>query len=366
MQGSKLTRSSKKDVTDLPHDWTSERFTVVDAGSSRIALQDAVHNRFVAKGASSAHRNADKLPNWGSLKFEVYPAGNGEIVLYNKLHNKMLRMSGSKVDMSKSKKPGDLPDTWTWERFRVVRVKPYLQPGSTVALWCKHHRRYVKMNPGSNPGSFLLARARASYANHTQNDTLIQFPAFKFTFPKITDIVKKAAEEAKKTATKVTTSTKTPKPKVAKAVPKDGRIVRSSERSGDGIPDSWKWERFTVVDAGNGQVAFHNSMHNRFMKMTWDKKMVVSKAKTVDALPSTWTAERFTVVPAGKGEFVFHNSLRNRMIRMTKSEVDASGKKSPQSLPKSWKSERFQLVPAKPYLQPGTIVFLISHPEKGS
>ncbi|CAE7564912.1 unnamed protein product [Symbiodinium sp. CCMP2592] len=359
MQGSKLTRSSPKEVTDLPDHWTSERFTVVDAGSNRIALHNAVHNRFVAKGASSAHRNVDKLPDWGSIKFEVYPAGNGEIVLYNRLHNKMLMMSGSKVEMSRSKKPEDLPDSWTWERFRVVRVRPYLQPGSTVALWCKHRSRYVKMNPGSNPRSFLLARA--SYANHTQNDTLLQFPTFsipKFTFPKITDIVKKAAEEAKKTATKVTTTTNT-QPKVAKkVVPKDGRIVRSSTRSGDGIPDSWKWERFTVVDAGNGQVAFHNSMHNRFMKMTWDKKMVVSKPKTVDALPGTWTAERFTVVPAGDGQFVFHNSLRNRMIRMTGSEVDASGTKSPQDLPKSWKSERFQIVPAKPYLQPGTIVAL--------
>ena len=33
----------------------------------------------------------------------------------------------------------------------------------------------------------------------------------------------------------------------------------------DGLPRGWYWERFVVVDAGNGEIALHNSAHNRFL-----------------------------------------------------------------------------------------------------
>ena len=32
----------------------------------------------------------------------------------------------------------------------------------------------------------------------------------------------------------------------------------------DQMPWGWSWERFTVVDAGNGQIALHSAYHNRF------------------------------------------------------------------------------------------------------
>ena len=31
--------------------------------------------------------------------------------------------------------------------------------------------------------------------------------------------------------------------------------------------EEWTWERFTVVDAGNGEIALHNTFHNRFVRM---------------------------------------------------------------------------------------------------
>ena len=37
------------------------------------------------------------------------------------------------------------------------------------------------------------------------------------------------------------------------------------EMNGNGMPDSWTWERFTVIDAGRGQIALHNAQHNRFL-----------------------------------------------------------------------------------------------------
>ena len=35
-------------------------------------------------------------------------------------------------------------------------------------------------------------------------------------------------------------------------------------------PKEWTWERFTVVDAGNGEIALHNTWHNRFVRMNTD------------------------------------------------------------------------------------------------
>ena len=40
------------------------------------------------------------------------------------------------------------------------------------------------------------------------------------------------------------------------------------------LPFHWTYERFIVVDAGGGKVAFHNSVNNRFIKM--HNKMMLS------------------------------------------------------------------------------------------
>ncbi|CAE7485079.1 unnamed protein product [Symbiodinium natans] len=311
IDGERLTHSPTKDAVDLPSDWVSERFSVVDAGHGRIALHNAVHNRFVGRNKASPHRLPDQLPgDWHSEQFDVFPAGNGEITLRNRAN-------------------------WNTERLRVVHVKPYLEPGSTVALWCKAHGRYVKMGSG-NPSSFLLARE-----NHTGNETWPTPMLNRFR-----NALKTASRQMKHAGEQV----------VAKI--SGGRIFRSPERGSSGIPDDWVSERFTVVDAGNGQVAFHNSKYNRFLKMTHDGKMQVSPHLNVDALPSNWASERYTVVPAGGGQFAFHNSAHNRIIRMSGSEVDASPHRSPQDLPATWLWERFQVVPVKPYAPPGAIVAL--------
>ena len=58
-------------------------------------------------------------------------------------------------------------------------------------------------------------------------------------------------------------------------------------------------ERFTIVDAGAGQVAFHSKRNNRFVKM--DKDSINGTGwggcgcRDVDSLPHSWAGERFTV-----------------------------------------------------------------------
>mmetsp|Transcript_13300 Transcript_13300/g.32058 ORF Transcript_13300/g.32058 Transcript_13300/m.32058 type:complete len:407 (-) Transcript_13300:466-1686(-) len=64
--------------SELPHFWDSERFTVVDAGNSKVALHSHSHNRFMRLdnrenvNALGGPRDVDSLPDcWGSERFRV-------------------------------------------------------------------------------------------------------------------------------------------------------------------------------------------------------------------------------------------------------------------------------------------------------
>jgi len=94
-----------------------------------------------------------------------------------------------------------------------------------------------------------------------------------------------------------------------------------------------------VFDAGNGQIAFHNSVHNKFIQMS-DSDLASSPAAST--LATSWTSERFTVVDAGNGKFAFHNSLRNRFMNMGDSDMGVSAVSA--TLPTTWDSERFSIV----------------------
>ena len=93
------------------------------------------------------------------------------------------------------------------------------------------------------------------------------------------------------------------------------------------MPDWWTFERFTVVDAGNGQIALHNALHNRYVKMGPNGDMTVSPVRNLhDPFPHDWFSERFTVLSAHDifdGVIGLHNSAHGRMLRMTALTVDA-------------------------------------------
>ena len=42
----------------------------------------------------------------------------------------------------------------------------------------------------------------------------------------------------------------------------------SMQIAADQLPNNWEWERFTLVDAGNGEVALHCKAWNRFVRMS--------------------------------------------------------------------------------------------------
>jgi hypothetical protein len=114
----------------------------------------------------------------------------------------------------------------------------------------------------------------------------------------------------------------------------------------DDLPEEWDSERFTLVDAGNGEFALHSATHKRFVRMvdaTVDSK---GGEKAADELPRGWVCERFTIVDAGGGLIALHSKNNNRFIKMDGWDVNGKGwsgcgRRDAGSLPSSWDSERF-------------------------
>lgn len=61
------------------------------------------------------------------------------------------------------------------------------------------------------------------------------------------------------------------------------------------LPNDWTWERFQVVEQGDGVVALYNPRVRRFLRMT-NKGVCDGSVAASATLPSAWTWERFRVV----------------------------------------------------------------------
>ena len=75
---------------------------------------------------------------------------------------------------------------------------------------------------------------------------------------------------------------------------------------------------YNPLQAGQ-TIAFHSDNNNRFIKMQCSGcDMRGSSEEAVDQLPSAseWPAERFTVVDAGNGQVAFHSKNSNCFMRM--------------------------------------------------
>ena len=112
--------------------------------------------------------------------------------------------------------------------------------------------------------------------------------------------------------------------------------------------EGWRdWERFEVVDAGDGKYGFHNTKHNRFLRLAFGDVNGYGGQMNVGAMPQNWGAERFRVMNAGGGgtKVAFHTS--GRFMRMKGGEVDGKGgDKAYHELPPEsvWGSERWQII----------------------
>eukprot|EP00242_Pyramimonas_sp_CCMP2087_P003591 CAMPEP_0198231974 /NCGR_PEP_ID=MMETSP1445-20131203/115483_1 /TAXON_ID=36898 /ORGANISM="Pyramimonas sp., Strain CCMP2087" /LENGTH=926 /DNA_ID=CAMNT_0043912617 /DNA_START=110 /DNA_END=2887 /DNA_ORIENTATION=- len=113
------------------------------------------------------------------------------------------------------------------------------------------------------------------------------------------------------------------------------------------LPEDWHSERFTVVDAGRGEVALHSSTHGRFVRMAGESLDAIGGTKQAGELPADWGSERFTVVDAGNGMVALHSRCHNRFVRVDENgQVDSKGGvRDADALPDAWQWERFEVRP---------------------
>ena len=111
------------------------------------------------------------------------------------------------------------------------------------------------------------------------------------------------------------------------------------------LPPEWESERFTVVDAGGGEIALYNATHRRFVRMDQHGKVDGGGGPKAQHELGKWCLERFTVVDAGEGRVALHGRTANRFVRMHGPHVDGGGgRRDRGSLPPAWEWERFAIL----------------------
>jgi len=98
---------------------------------------------------------------------------------------------------------------------------------------------------------------------------------------------------------------------------------------------------------GGRKVAFHSHMCNGFLRMNDDFTVNTAGEMSLGQLPpyNQWPAERFSIVYAGEGQIAIHNKKFNRFLRLNQDGVvDTCCEKNIDALPDDWAFERFTLV----------------------
>ncbi|CAJ1375123.1 unnamed protein product [Effrenium voratum] len=350
--------------------WTHQRFTVVDAGNGQIALHNTINNRFVGTGSVSPVRNINDLPgDWASERFTVVDVGNGEIALQG-LGKQFLQLTDQKIWHTA---PMDhLPPTYVSERFKVVPGERKLVPGSVIALYNTHWKKFLTMN-----------------RDHVSTSPEVLEIGEGWTYERFTVVEVNSWQ-------------------VALHNPRHNRFISlstsmaSSHCNVDQFNQAWesaKWDAWPAVD---GQIGLHNAQHNRFANLQgggagasghppggpWDSLPWLSERLRIvhlkpflepgsvvalhnayhrrfvnlhphdmhfseekDAnfdMPDGWTFERFTVVDAGNGQIALHNALHNRYVKMgPNGDMTVSPVRNLHDpFPHDWFSERFTVLSA--------------------
>ena len=292
---------------------------------SIIALYNRHHNRWLKMNGDDVGRSPTKdfesFPSdWKSEKFAVVDAGGGLIGLHSPKFNRFLSMRpDGDVYGSPHAVASNLPDNWSWQKFKVVYAG-----GGQIALHCPQHNRFVLMTDGGVEGT-----------DERAGDTVPEsWVGERFQVKRTTWLLKPGTVVGFHNALFNKYISMHP----------DGHLYPSPDRDFDlELPSSWTYQRFTVVDAGNGQVAFHNARHNRFVKMTDTAPLMSSPDKAAHELPDNWDSERFALVDAGGGQIGFYNPKLNRMISLSSAETYPSPHKAPQDYTSDWTHQKFQV-----------------------
>ncbi|OLQ12213.1 hypothetical protein AK812_SmicGene3906 [Symbiodinium microadriaticum] len=212
-------------------------------------------------------------------------------------------------------------EEWTWERFTVVDAG-----NGEIALHNTFHNRFVRMNQEGMDASDLKAAA----------DLLPEWSWERFTvvYGGNGTIALHSFVAVSDQGVAFSSITKDASDLPAAMIFERFRVLQ------DQMPWGWSWERFTVVDAGNGQIALHREGSSRKVRMN-HADMDASMHKAASDLPKEWTWETFA---ASNGEIALHSTYFNRFVRMTDLVVDSSDPVNQQDYPAAATDWKFKIV----------------------
>ncbi len=117
--------------------------------------------------------------------------------------------------------------------------------------------------------------------------------------------------------------------------------------------ERWRdYERFRVIDAGDGEIALYSKVHQRFLRFDPNDDSINGYGGQRDetTLPPAeeWGAERLTFLqhPTDRTKWAIHCRSRKRFMRMTHSNsVDTGGGRcNRDEIPVDWLAEWFQMI----------------------
>lgn len=122
---------------------------------------------------------------------------------------------------------------------------------------------------------------------------------------------------------------------------------------------SWIWERFTVIDAGNGEIALHHQRSNSFLGV--NAHGIYAIYAPASQLPAGWLDQRFEVVTISSGYFGLFNRHSKNFLSIGPGHGTYLFHSPTKFLPPGHTHQQFRAHLVEPLLKPGTIVALYNN-----
>ncbi|OLQ02935.1 hypothetical protein AK812_SmicGene14167 [Symbiodinium microadriaticum] len=311
----------------------------LEGDSTSLGLWEEASKKAVSVLRTSCPAAGRRLSSVSTSRVVASESGDAKIGLHNPKENKWIRLRNNN-DMDGA------PHFGSWETFTAVDAG-----SGQVALHCAAHNKYMRM-----PGAHALDTS--SHRNAwDRGEGWLMLVAWRPA-----EWVERGA--LLRPGTTVALWNDVHKRYLRINGHHDKTDASSKLNKMADMPASWDWELLRVVDAGYGQVALHNHVSNRFMKMgghdfraratgckllvgqwalarvaekdgqaeCWEERfglnlafssvalgprdMIRSPQKNWDQLPPPvgWGSEKFTVVDAGGGKVALHHAEHNRFL----------------------------------------------------
>jgi len=123
-----------------------------------------------------------------------------------------------------------------------------------------------------------------------------------------------------------------------------------------GYPADWIWERFTVIDAGAGEIALHHQRTNSFLGVNAHGAYGIYAPAS--QLPAGWLDQRFEVVTISSGYFGLFNRHSQNFLSVGPHHATYLFHSPTKHLPPGHTHQQFRAQLIEPRLKPGAIVAL--------